>query len=71
MSRTEPTADVSFAEIFARSKLGIAMAAMIRMIATTIKSSISENLYVCAFPIPISFQYNSQFGHSMDVLSRV
>ena len=40
--RTEPTAEDSFAAIFERSKLGIAMAAMIKMIATTIKSSIRE-----------------------------
>ena len=40
--RSEATADASFAEMRARSKFGIAIAAMIRMIATTIKSSISE-----------------------------
>jgi hypothetical protein len=40
--RREPTAEASLAAIFARSKLGMAMAAMIRIIATTIKSSISE-----------------------------
>jgi hypothetical protein len=42
MVRSELTADASLAEIRARSKFGIAMAAMIRIIATTIKSSISE-----------------------------
>ena len=36
------TADASLAEIFALIKFGIAIAAMIRMIATTIKSSIRE-----------------------------
>src|SRR5690348_883624 len=40
--RTELAADDSLAEIRARSKFGIAMAAMIRMIATTISNSISE-----------------------------
>jgi hypothetical protein len=35
-------AEDSSAEIFARSKLGIAIAAMINIIATTISSSISE-----------------------------
>src|SRR5436853_5383959 len=42
MVRTEPTADASLAAIRERSKFGIAMAAMIRMIATTISNSISE-----------------------------
>jgi hypothetical protein len=40
--RVEPTADASFAAIRARSKFGIAIAAMIRMMATTISSSMSE-----------------------------
>src|SRR5579871_310605 len=39
----EATAADSFADIFALSKLGIAMAAMIKIIATTINSSINEN----------------------------
>src|SRR5208282_279898 len=43
MVRTEPTADASFAAIRDRSRLGIAIAAMIKMIATTISNSISEN----------------------------
>jgi hypothetical protein len=38
----EATADDSLAAMRARSKCGIAMAAMIRMMATTISSSISE-----------------------------
>ena len=40
--RTDATADDSLAAILARSRFGIAIAAMIRMIATTICSSISE-----------------------------
>src|ERR1700676_661869 len=40
--RIEPTADASLAAILERSKFGIAIAAMIKMIATTIRSSISE-----------------------------
>jgi hypothetical protein len=40
--RTELAADDSFAEILARSRFGMAMAAMIRIIATTISSSIRE-----------------------------
>jgi hypothetical protein len=42
MVRTPLAADDSFAAMRARSKFGIAMAAMIRMIATTISNSISE-----------------------------
>src|SRR5690242_12582245 len=42
MVRSELTADDSLAAIRARSKFGIAMAAMIRMIATTISNSINE-----------------------------
>src|SRR6266404_4498159 len=38
----EPTAEASFAAMRERSKFGMAMAAMIRMIATTISSSINE-----------------------------
>src|SRR5229473_450335 len=48
MVRTEPTADDSFAAIFERSKFGMAMAAMIRMIATTISNSIREKPF-CFF----------------------
>src|SRR5579859_113988 len=42
MVRIDATADDSLAAMRARSKFGIAIAAMIRMIATTISSSISE-----------------------------
>src|SRR5260370_903323 len=42
MERSEAAADESLAAIRARIKLGIAIAAMIRMMATTISSSISE-----------------------------
>src|SRR5690348_14110004 len=42
MERTEATADDSFAEIRECSKVGIAIAAMIRMIVTTISNSIRE-----------------------------
>src|SRR6202041_37108 len=40
--RTEPTADASLAAMRARSKFGIAIAAMIKIIATTMSNSISE-----------------------------
>src|SRR5215472_5067631 len=42
MVRTEDTADDSLAAIFARNRFGMAIAAMIRMIATTISNSIRE-----------------------------
>src|SRR6266571_6692483 len=43
MPRSEATAEASLAEILERIMLGIAIAAIIRMIATTINNSISEN----------------------------
>src|SRR5271156_2686775 len=49
MVRVEPTADASLAAIFARSRFGIAMAAMIKMIATTISNSISEKPFCFLF----------------------
>ena len=42
MVRSELTADASLAAMRARSKFGMAIAAMIKMIATTISNSISE-----------------------------
>src|SRR5580704_3434605 len=44
--RSEATADASLAAIFERSKFGIAIAAMIRMIATTISNSINEKPFL-------------------------
>ena len=43
MVRIEAAADDSLLAILARSKFGIAIAAMIKIIATTISNSISEN----------------------------
>lgn len=40
--RRDPTAEASLAAMRDRSKLGIAIAAIMRMIATTINNSISE-----------------------------
>src|ERR1700730_6141283 len=42
MVRMEPTAEASLAAIRERSRLGIAMAAIIKIIATTISNSINE-----------------------------
>ena len=48
MVRSELTAEDSLAAMRARSRFGIAMAAIIRMIATTIRSSINEKPF-CFF----------------------
>src|SRR5204863_6584888 len=48
MVRIEPTAEASFAAIRDLRRFGIAMAAMIRMIATTISNSIREKPF-CFF----------------------
>src|SRR5882762_3379129 len=48
MVRREPTAEASFAAIRDRRRFGMAMAAMIRMIATTISNSIREKPF-CFF----------------------
>src|SRR4029077_573082 len=42
MVRIEPTAEASLAAMRERSKFGMAIAAMIKMIATTISNSINE-----------------------------
>ena len=65
MRRTELAAEDSLAAIFARIRFGIAIAAMIRIMATTIRSSISENpllpaLYCCLKAIVI---YQSKTMH--------
>src|ERR1700720_526219 len=48
MVRTDPTAEDSFAAMRERMRFGIAMAAMIKMIATTISNSIREKPF-CFF----------------------
>jgi hypothetical protein len=54
MLRTEPTAEDSLADTRARVSVGMAIAAMMRMIATTINSSISENPFcACIGLIPL------------------
>src|SRR5262249_18455968 len=52
MVRTEATADDSFAEIFARSRLGMAIAAMIRIIVTAISNSMREKPRCLFIPSP-------------------
>ena len=49
----EPTAEDSLAAIFERSKFGIAIAAMIKMMATTISNSIREKPF-CFFMTVVS-----------------
>src|ERR1700733_15167596 len=60
MVRSEPTADASLAAIFERSKFGIAIAAIIKIMATTINSSINEKPF-CCFLI-VSFPPTRFFG---------
>jgi hypothetical protein len=60
MVRTDPTAEASLAAILDRSKFGIAMAAMIRMMATTISNSINEkpfSLRMSYFPFYCNYTY--------------
>src|SRR5579862_5263125 len=52
MVRIEPTAEASLAAIRERSRFGIAIAAMIKIIATTINNSISEKPFCCFFILP-------------------
>src|ERR1700735_2752993 len=54
MERSEPAADDSLAAMRARSRFGIAMAAMIKMIATTISNSISEKPFCFLFMSSLS-----------------
>src|SRR6516162_4821551 len=52
MVRSEATADDSLAAILERTKIGIAMAAMIRIIATTFSNSIREKPRCLFIPSP-------------------
>src|SRR5262245_5723252 len=61
MVRIELTAEDSLAAMRARSKLGIAMAAMIRMIATTINNSINEKPFCFRFIITLSSYFTQHF----------
>src|ERR1700693_690860 len=54
MVRIEPTAEASLAAMRARSKFGIAMAAMIKIIATTINNSMSEKPFCFLFMSSLS-----------------
>src|SRR6266851_9905467 len=59
--RSAETADASLAAILERSKFGIAMAAMIKMIATTISNSIREKPFCLLLRIrgaPFRFRIN-------------
>src|SRR5579862_2708907 len=60
--RKEATADASLAAIFERSRFGIAIAAMIKMIATTISNSISEKPFCLVFRMHgAPFEFNQRF----------
>src|SRR5438067_8889090 len=69
--RTEAAAEDSLAAILARSRFGMAIAAMIRMIATTISNSINEKpfcLRICVFSLLNQFS-NLGLSDSMPLLS--
>jgi hypothetical protein len=61
--RSEPTAEAWFAAIFDRNRFGIAMAAIIRMIATTINSSINEKPF-CLFRMKSPWVRKIAPGHA-------
>jgi hypothetical protein len=64
MVRIDSAADDSLAEIRARSKFGTAMAAITRIMATTMSSSMRENpLCFRIFVVPIS----PRNGHYLDL----
>src|ERR1700719_2590320 len=67
MVRSPAAADESLAAILARIRLGIAIAAMIRMMATTISSLISEKPFCFRISIFSSFVSFVRFqsGHLM------
>src|SRR6478609_8875842 len=69
MVRIELTADDSLAAIRARSRLGMAIAAIIRMIATTISNSISEKPF--CFRISLVPLSDSKFGLQQTQLGNV
>jgi hypothetical protein len=64
--RVSPIAAASFAETRARSRLGMAMAAMIPMMATTINSSINVNpfwVFKSSLLSPSAADTNSRLAH--------
>src|SRR5271168_65817 len=57
MVRNDPTADVSLAAMRERNRFGMAMAAMMRMMATTINSSMRENPFCFCMNSPFNFRF--------------
>jgi hypothetical protein len=53
--RSEATAEASLAAILERSSFGMAMAAMIKMIATTINNSINEKPFTLLLDFKVFF----------------
>jgi hypothetical protein len=64
MVRSEPTAEDSFAAIRDRRRFGIAMAAMIKMIATTISNSIREKPFCFFMMLDLLENMKCQSTHS-------
>src|SRR5215471_4806930 len=69
MVRIELTADDSLAAMRARSKFGIAIEAMIRMIATTISNSINEKPFCFAISFPFAFPGSVLFFNRLQKVS--
>src|SRR5579863_10314526 len=69
MVRTELAADASLADILARNKFGMAMAAMIRIIATTISSSIRVKPFCFRIKRSFSTRDNSGVRYSDPLLA--
>ena len=67
--RIGETADDSLAAIFECNKFGIAGAARIRMIATTINSSISEKPFRCFFIYSPQFPVSLKISEGQESLS--
>src|SRR5271169_30214 len=62
MERTEPTAEASLAAMRARSRFGIAMAAIIKIMATTINNSISEKPFCFFFIVSYLLRLNNRLA---------
>src|SRR5580704_6627937 len=65
MVRIDATADDSLAAMRARSRLGMAIAAIIRMIATTMSNSISENPFCFLIILRMPQDRNCEFRNGI------
>jgi hypothetical protein len=68
--RSAATAAASLAAILERSKFGIAIAAMIKMMATTINNSINEKPFCCFFIFPPKILVSRKISEGQEKVSR-